>query len=102
MLTKIEMVLTQLSEECAEVQKIVSKIHRFGLTDLNPTEHKSNVDALYDELADLAGVVVKLQLLKVLKNDPLQDATAITAKIDKIDRYLLVSADLGRLDVFND
>lgn len=45
--------LIHLVEECAEVQKAVTKIQRFGLENYNPDTKIQNSDKLFQEMKDL-------------------------------------------------
>jgi hypothetical protein len=45
--------LVILQEECAEVSKIISKIHRYGLHSLNPVTLQYNDEMLNQEIGDL-------------------------------------------------
>lgn len=59
-MTEIEHLLICLSEECAEIQKAISKALRFGLDDGYPGGATTNFQDITKELNDLEGV---LQLL---------------------------------------
>ena len=56
-MTKIEHLLTCMSEECAEVIKEVSKALRFGLDDSHPCEPGTNHVRIERELNDLYGTI---------------------------------------------
>jgi hypothetical protein len=96
-----DMLLTQFSEEAAEIIKEVSKILRFGKEDSHPDDslHVSNVERLRGEFVDFLGVASKLQDLGVLPrmNDP-DVAFGVQKKRQKVERYLEVSRKLGRLN----
>ena len=59
-------VLKILSEECAEIIHIISKIDRFGLNSENPTSKKENIEILNDEFNDFLGT---LNLLKFIDSE---------------------------------
>jgi len=52
-----EHILVCIAEECAEIQKAVSKALRFGLDDRHPNSKQTNRDDLTYEIADLLGVI---------------------------------------------
>lgn len=55
---KVNRLLVQLMEECAEVQQVASKALRFGLTDRY--KHSTPEERLALELDDLRVIVMKL------------------------------------------
>jgi hypothetical protein len=45
--------LVILQEEAAEVIHTISKIHRFGINNINPITNESSLETLHKELGDL-------------------------------------------------
>jgi hypothetical protein len=45
--------LVILQEEAAEVIQAISKIHRFGINNINPITGESSIETLHKELGDL-------------------------------------------------
>ena len=56
-----EHILICIAEECAEIQKAVSKALRFGLDDRHPNSNQTNKDDLAFEIADLLGAIEMAQ-----------------------------------------
>ena len=97
-MNKEQMLLTLLSEECAEVAQLASKSIRFGLDSCDPTTGKSNMSALHQELIDIIAVVQYLNYEYNFRFDfDNIDWKAVAAKKERIDKYMKYSVDLGRL-----
>lgn len=97
-MNKEQMLLTLLSEECVEVAQLASKSIRFGLDSCDPTTGKSNVNALHQELIDIISVVQYLNYEHDFNFDfDNIDWKAVSAKKERIDKYMKYSSDLGRL-----
>lgn len=99
-MNKEQMLLTLLSEECAEVSQLASKSIRFGLCSCDPTTGKSNMSALHQELIDIIAVT---QYLNYEYNFDFDfdniDWKAVGVKKERIDKYMKYSANLGRVDL---
>ena len=99
-MNKEQMLLTLLSEECAEVAQLASKSIRFGLDSCDPTTGKSNMSALHQELIDIIAVVQYLNYEYNFRFDfDNIDWKAVAAKKERIDKYMKYSSDLGRVDL---
>lgn len=61
MMTLEEYLLVCLMEEASEIQKACSKALRFGLEHFWDKEGKTNRHAIEEEVADLSGIVERLQ-----------------------------------------
>ena len=92
-----EQLLIILMEECAELAQRASKALRFGLDEIEPGQELSNSERLDLEFNDLVSVAAMLRNEKqVFKkyNWDLRDA-----KVQKVEKYLDYSRQLGILDV---
>ena len=97
-MNKEQMLLTLLSEECAEVAQLASKSIRFGLDSYEPLTGVSNIDALHQELIDIITIVQYLNYEYDFNFDfDNIDWKAVAAKKERIDKYTKYSVDLGRL-----
>jgi NTP pyrophosphatase (non-canonical NTP hydrolase) len=92
-MNRTEHLLTCLAEECAEVAQRVSKALRFGLTEVQPGQDKDNAERISEELGDLYAVALILADEGVI---PLAEAP-LTAKRDKIERFMSISREQGVL-----
>ena len=72
-------VLTILSEECAEVIQVASKLQRFGVDDVK------NKKRLQDEVGDLIGVIVILHTLGMVNEKDIQKQ--VKRKLRKLKRW---------------
>lgn len=92
-----EYLFTCLTEECCEVGQIVSKIKRFGLTDVNVLEPDgpNNLQRLKAELNDIMAVVDFLVQDGALPPD-WQDSYAQNQKQFKLLKFMKYSKANGR------
>jgi hypothetical protein len=93
--TRTEHLLVILMEECAEVQQRASKALRFGLSEVQPGQTKTNAERLAGELADLQAAEI------MLFRDGLVGAMSgerISAKREQVERFLRYSAECGTLE----
>lgn len=94
---EIKNCLQVLSEECAEVIKVVSKIQRFGFNSYHPRdpEKKENWEKLSEEYGDIVGSINKLDSL--LPNIISWDIVNLYSanKPNKIDKYYKISKELN-------
>lgn len=90
-----EHLLTILAEECAEVAQRVTKALRFGLTEIQPGQDKSNADRINEEMGDLLGVY---RMLEDRKELPPVRAHQIEAKVRQVNTFLGYSAQCGTLN----
>lgn len=82
---KVNRLLIQLMEECAEVQQVASKALRFGLTD--NYKHSTPEDRLALELDDLRVVVMKLLHHKIQLHPCPKRQARKWRKLEKMDAY---------------
>lgn len=92
-MTRKELLLTQLSEECGEVVQVVSKSLRFGLDDYHEIP-PANKEKLHAELTDLIGIYEPLVDEGII---PCITQEGIENKKIKVEKYLLHSQKLGIL-----
>jgi len=95
-MTEIEHLLICLSEECAEIQKAISKALRFGLDDGYPGGKTTNLEDIIKELNDLEGV---LQLLapKIFTFSNFSNSIEIAKKKDKVKEFMEYAKKRGTL-----
>lgn len=108
-MTREELLLTILAEECCEVGQRVSKALRFGLDEVQPKDkykdkpYPTNAHRIVDELLDLSVVWLMLIEEKILPNqDDVYSVPdrmeVVRLKKEKIEKYLKYSEECGRLD----
>ena len=85
-MNKKEYLLTVLSEECAEVIELCSKIIRFGENNIAPDETSTNKERIQAELNDIFGVISLLQDENVLDENALQGKFVVEKK-NKVEKY---------------
>lgn len=92
-----EYLLTCLSEECAEVQKIVAKIQRFGLKDIDPSKPdlETNEIKLVQEMNDVTAVMQMVALEFKLQGWP--DYIDTVSKKVKVEKFMEYSKEKGCL-----
>lgn len=93
-MTENEYLLTVLSEECAEVTHRVSKMLRFGPTQIEPGQELNNKERLTQELTDLIAVgdiLYDRHLVGAVFNSEKQE------KYKKVKKFMDLSRKLGTL-----
>jgi len=91
-MTRVEILLECLAEECAEVAQRVCKAQRFGLEEVQPGQRYTNEQRINLELCDLVTVV---QMLEELGLALFPEVSA--EKRVKVEKHLELSRSLGRL-----
>ena len=93
-MTRTQLLLTLLAEECNEVAQRASKAIRFGLDEVQEGQQLNNADRIVYELNDLLAIVHILQEGKSLPLN-IADTGAIMIKKDKVDKWLEYSFNRG-------
>ena len=93
---RTEHLLTILSEECAEVSQRVTKSLRFGINETQEGQELNNADRLTYELSDLFAVYEMLVSEGVIPK--VEDNHDLNIKKKRVEKYLLISKGLGRLN----
>jgi hypothetical protein len=80
------------AEECMEVAQRLSKALRFGMTERQPGQPLDNRERVIEEYNDLVAAME-------LAGFPLQviNGRKVDAKLEKIERFLIYSAECGTL-----
>lgn len=81
-------------EECAEVSQRASKVLNFGWDEVQADHTENNWDRLRQELNDLMAVTRMMPEF----DDDLWDNKLQVAKMEKVEKYLAYSRQLGILD----
>lgn len=88
-MTRKELLLLQVMEECDEVSQRVSKALRFGLEEVQPEQELTNAERIIYEFSDLYAVIDMLYREGLLPQ--VVDPRAIAAKKDKVEKMLQLS-----------
>lgn len=64
-MTRIEHILTIVSEECSEIAQHCSKAIRFGLLEVQPGQTLTNASRIYQEYVDLKAAMVDAKHRKI-------------------------------------
>lgn len=91
-MTRIEILLEHLTEECAEVIQRITKAQRFGLKEKQKDQDLTNEQRIKYELDDLR-TVIKFLIDEGLEIEPEYSFK----KAEKIRKYLELSRKEGRL-----
>jgi NTP pyrophosphatase (non-canonical NTP hydrolase) len=89
------LILSILSEECSETAQAISKIHRFGPDNFNPTTKIKNIDKLKEEIADVQGMIKLVTRLGIVKFEQGELDKLIEIRINKTLDSLDLSEKLG-------
>lgn len=91
-MTKKELLLTLVSEECAEISQRCSKAIRFGMDEIQKDQLLNNSERILGEFNDLVAsmeVLFEKNFLSLISKDLLDK------KLIKLKKYLQYSTDLG-------
>lgn len=95
-MNRTEHLLQILQEECNEVAQCASKANRFGLQDHEPGKTETNAERIVHEFNDLFAVMEMLRNEGLIAN--VLDMKMIEGKKERVEKWLLHSAENGRLD----
>lgn len=101
MISENEYLFLCLAEECAEIQQICSKIIRFGLNSYHPDDPDKiqNFQKLKNEINDFIAVTDYLKEIIPEWNGEVENKKLVLNKIKKIDHYMEISKELGKLKI---
>ena len=88
--------LTKLAEECTEIAQDALKTQQFGFDSYNPDTGIDNTQYLTNELNDLFAILEMLEESGCFKFTPCPNA--ILEKKDKVEKYLKLSQNLGKVN----
>jgi NTP pyrophosphatase (non-canonical NTP hydrolase) len=96
-MTREQMLLLKLAEECNEVAHRCSKAIRFGVDEKQTPDHENNRQRLKEELIDLSVIIdmvdrnLDLDLFRSL------NTALVESRRAKVEKYMQYSKDLGIL-----
>lgn len=101
-MTLRQLILGKIAEEAAEIAQVALKAQQFGLDDINPKKHISNLQDLQMELTDLQGVVQ--MLFEDLKEEGVMFVTqanehSVNVKIAKVAKWARRMQDKGHVNL---
>jgi hypothetical protein len=94
-MNRLNHLLWVLAEECAEVAQRASKAARFGMDEVQPGQPLTNEERIWQEMNDLAALG---EMLIALRGSGGLSRDAIEAKKEKVEKFLLYSAECGTLN----
>ena len=94
-MTRQDHLMIRAMEECAELAQRISKALVFGLEEVQPGQDQTNEQRIYSEYYDLRAV---LGMMGIDAWDMSERARiAEREKVEKVERYLAYSKEVGRL-----
>lgn len=97
MINQTEHLLICVAEECNEVAQRVSKALRFGLTEVQAGQDRTNAERIMDEFIDLTVVLAMLAAAGHLNMDPSNMEPKLKAKVAKVEKYMTIAREQGML-----
>lgn len=98
-MTRIEHLLTLLSEECNETGQRASKAIRFGLNETQEGQELTNAQRIQYEFCDIIAVVALLKEEGIIDSKTFDMEEAIKLKKIKIEKWLEYSKTCGTINV---
>ena len=95
MMSKQQLLLLKLMEECNEVSKVCSKAIQFGLGDIAPDKIYTNAEKLNQELNDIQA---SIDMLNIVGFSFKEDKESQQSKKLKVIRYSKYSQSLGLVE----
>jgi NTP pyrophosphatase (non-canonical NTP hydrolase) len=96
-MTRVQLLLGKVAEECNEVAQRALKAQQFGLDDVEPGKSHSNRKRLMGELTDLHAVLLMLEDTEGFNFTKHFD-DEIDAKKQKVEKFILLSQSLGMVE----
>jgi len=94
-MTRLQLLLTKLAEECNEVAQMALKTQQFGLEERRPGQELTNLHRLHQELDDALAIVKMLNEEHEFNYSINKEAVEV--KIRKVNKYAEYSRQLGYL-----
>lgn len=94
-MTRKEILLTILAEECVETAQRVSKALRFTLDEIQPDQNQTNAQRIVYEFNDIVAMMEILKEEGII--DTVIDIEAIEKKKAKVAKYLEYSYKMGTI-----
>jgi hypothetical protein len=103
MQTKVDYLLIKLAEEASEVAQRALKAVEFGLEEVQPDQELSNTERIGGEVIDMITILLMLseegvEIQEAAARDEAVLNTMIEAKKAKVEKYMQLSRDLGKLE----
>lgn len=96
-MTRLDHLLTTFAEEAVEVAQRATKALRFGIHEIQPGQFKTNAERLKGEFLDLLAVYGLLCQEGYCEPVAPMDQPAIDRKQSRLEEYLELSDQQGRL-----
>jgi hypothetical protein len=96
-MTRSDHLLVIAAEECNEIAQRISKALRFGFNEVQPGQELDNAERIRREVVDLAAVLYMIEDESGMDLTTI-DAGEIGAKQVKVEAFLELSDECGRLD----
>jgi len=96
-MTRVQLLLGKIAEECVEVAQRALKAQQFGMSEVQPGQEFSNAERLRQEFVDLVAVA---SMLENEEGVPLTQwpAKQIAAKCEKVEKFARLSQELGMVE----
>lgn len=96
-MTRIQLLLGKIAEECNEVAQRALKAQQFGLDEVQDGQSLNNGDRLRGELCDLAAVCAMVES-EARVNLSQHSGASLGAKMVKVEKFLQLSQSLGMVE----